>query len=75
MFFFDSSLKIFLTNFRNFYILLKTIRPANGKNIGKSLVAFSRKFRLKIVKFQILSILWLGDFSQQFSTANLTNFQ
>jgi len=34
------------------------------KNIGKSLllVAFSGKFHVKIAKFQILPILWLGDF-------------
>jgi len=36
------------------------------KNIGKSLVAFSRKFHLKIAKFQILPILWLGDFKNNF---------
>jgi len=32
------------------------------KNVGKSLVAFSIKFHLKIAKFQFLPILWLGDF-------------
>ena len=33
------------------------------KNVGKSLVAFSRKFHLKIAKFQILPTLipWLGE--------------
>jgi len=46
------------------------------KNIGKSLEAFSRKFHLKIAKFQILPIKALaGRFFKQFSTANLNSFQ
>jgi len=30
------------------------------------MVAFSRKFHLKIAKFQILPILWQGDFKSNF---------
>jgi len=62
-FFNPSSLKILLSNFH----ILLTIQPTNGKNIGKSLVAFSRKFHLKIAKFQILPILSLGDFKAMFN--------
>jgi len=32
------------------------------KTIGKSLVAFLRKFHLKITTFKIWPILWVGDF-------------
>ena len=62
--FFDpSSLKILSSNFRNFFIFCsERYGQRMEKNIGKSLVAFSRKFHLKIAIFQILPILWLGDF-------------
>jgi len=36
------------------------------ENIGKSLVVFSRKFHLKIAKFQILPILCVADFKSNF---------
>jgi len=36
------------------------------KNIGKSFVAFLRKFHLKIAKFQIFPTLLLADFVGNF---------
>jgi len=48
--------------FEFFHILLTTIRPTNGEKCRKIVGSFSRKFHLKIAKFQILPIIWLGDF-------------
>jgi len=60
MFSFDlSSLKILSLNFQHFLIFCsQQYGQQMEKNIGKSLVAFSIKFHLKIAKFQILPILW-----------------
>ena len=49
--------------FENFFIFCsQQYGQQMEKKIGKSSVAYSRKFHLKIAKFQILLILWLGDF-------------
>jgi len=65
MFFFDlSSLKIPLSNFLIF--CSQQYGQQMNTNIRKSLVAFSRKFHLKIAKFQFLPIFWLGDFKSNF---------
>jgi len=68
MFFFEpSSLKILLSNLQTiFHILLTTIWPTNGENIGKLLVA---KFHLKIAKcaYSLAQRFFLAIFNCKFN--------
>jgi len=51
--------------------LLPKYSQQTEKILGKSFDPFLKKFHLKIAKFQILPILWRGDF---FAIMNANNF-